>query len=167
MRSCTEQQLAQVACKLGLTSVHEYGRVCKRNVTHVTLRSRVGHVACTRRADCESELRKVQNVGWDCGWGIAGWTGGRAALAFASHSSFPSPISSLPPALPLAVPVSPHKTPQRSHMKLILSHIHQEEPSCCIAAEWCVAGWRQNCALLIWHCNLIQHTPPITNSKFG
>jgi hypothetical protein len=47
----------------------------------------MGHVACTRRADCESELRKVQNVDWDCGcgWGglRAGPEGGLPSLRFA------------------------------------------------------------------------------------
>jgi len=109
---------------------------------------------------------------WDCGRtrtgeGLAGsgWTGGDCPR-FASRSSFP-PISSLPPALPLSVPVPPHNSSALAHETQHVSYPsrtqRQNACNCYIARVVCgglVAELRPPSSGTV-----TLHT--ITNSKFG
>jgi hypothetical protein len=115
--------------------------------------------------DARTSNRNVRFKTWD--WGLAwdwAWLDRGRCPHFASHSSLP-PTSPSPPALPLSVPVPPTTPPALAHECLI--SIKNQELCNLLHRGGVVAGWQQNCALLIWVQVILSTTTLITNSKFG
>jgi hypothetical protein len=158
-------------CKLqGLTSVTNMaGGVCKPNVTRLRYRREWGTWPARDARTVNPNVRfKTWGLG-TLGTGLAGPEGDEDDCPrFASQSSF-SPPSHHYHLHCLSASLSHPTTPQRSRMKLNMSHIHQEpqEPSCYIVDGVVCGGLAAELRPphLVW-LTLSTHTP-ITNSKFG
>jgi hypothetical protein len=148
--------------------------VCKPNVTHVTLSTRYVRERGTWPArDARTVNRnfvRFKTWDWDCGQRTGLGRRGDCPR-FPWHSS--PHLIIITTCTASLCPCPCPTTPPQSRMKTY----HVSYPSrsikranvciCYIAVRWwCVAGWRQICALLIWSGNLI-HPHLITNSKFG
>jgi hypothetical protein len=134
-------------CKLQeLTSVYEYGGgVCKPNVTHVTLSTRYVREWGTwpardaRTANPNFVRFKTWGLGLRTG-DFGDWGLDQGTTALASLRTLPStPPSHHCHLHCLSLSLSHPTTPQRSRMKHIMSHIHQE-PSCGRTGVWRVGG---------------------------
>jgi hypothetical protein len=163
VRSCTEQlQLCNYCTGLS-TSVQMGGACVKPNVMHVTLSTRYvrewGTWPARDARTVNPNFVRFKTWDWDCGRELCGlgtdWTEGRV-LPSLSLGTLPfPPISSSPPALPLSVPVSLHNSSALAQNVSYPSRttlLHRGRGGC-------VAGWLQNCALLIWYSNLIHPHP--------
>lgn len=144
--------------------------VCKPNVTHVTLSTRERGTWPARDArTVNRNFVRFKTWDWDCGQRTAeGATGDCPRFPWhlfpSSHHHHHLHCLSLSLSLSHNSSASRMKT---YHVSYPSRSIKRADVCICYIAVrwWCVAGWRQICALLIWSGNLIQHL--ITNSKFG